>query len=52
MHDGSLGGVIMESPPDELSHERLDQQAAAEDWQVVSTKQQWNQQNQATVDLP
>lgn len=52
MHDGGLGCVIVKPLPDELSHERLDQQAAAEDWQVVSTKQQGNQQNQATVNLP
>lgn len=52
MHDGGLGCVIVEFLPDKLSHERLDQQAAAEDWQVVSTKQERDQQNQATVNLP
>lgn len=52
MHDGGLSCIIVEFLPDELSHERLDQQAAAENWQVVSTKQQRNQQNQATVNLP
>lgn len=52
MHDGGLGCVIVELLPDELSHERLDQQAATENRQVVSTEQQRNQQDQAAVDLP
>lgn len=52
MHDGGLSCIIVEFVPDELSHERLDQQAAAKHGQVVSTKQQRNQQNQATVNLP
>lgn len=52
MHDGGLSCVIVEFLPDELSHECLDQQTAAKHGQVVSTKQQRNQQNQATVNLP
>lgn len=52
MHDGGLGRVVVEFLPNKLSHERLDQQAAAEDRQVVSTKQQRNQQDQAAVNLP
>lgn len=40
VHDGGLGCIIAELLPDKLSHECLDQQAAAQHWQVVSTKQQ------------
>lgn len=52
MHDGYLSCVVVEFLPDELRDERLDQQAAAEHGQVVSTEQEWHQQHQAAVDLP
>lgn len=52
MHDGYLSGVVVEFLPDELSDECLDQQAAAEHGQVVSSEQERHQQHQAAVDLP
>ncbi|TNN65532.1 hypothetical protein EYF80_024210 [Liparis tanakae] len=52
VHDGGLGRVVVELLPDELSHERLDQQAAAQHRQVVSAEQQRDQQDQAAVNLP
>lgn len=52
VHEGGLSGIVVELLPDKLSHERLDQQAAAQHWQVVSSEQQRNQQNQAAVNLP
>lgn len=52
VHDGGLSCIVVELLPDELGHEGLDQQAAAKHWQVVSSKQEGNQQNQAAVNLP
>lgn len=42
----------MELLPDELGHEGLDEQAAAQHGQVVSSEQQRDQQHQAAVNLP
>lgn len=42
----------MELLPDELGHEGLDEQAAAQHRQVVSSEQQRDQQHQAAVNLP
>lgn len=52
VHDGGLGRVIVELLPDELSHERLDEEPAAQHRQVMGPKQERNQQHQATVNLP
>lgn len=52
VHDGGLSRVVVELPPDELGHEGLDEQAAAQHRQVVSTEQQRHQQHQAAVNLP
>lgn len=52
MHDGGLSRVVVELLPDELGHEGLDEQAAAQHGQVVSSEQQRDQQHQAAVNLP
>lgn len=39
VHDGGLGRVVVELLPDELGHEGLDEQAAAQHRQVVSSEQ-------------
>lgn len=43
VHDGSLGGIIVQLLPDELSHDGLDEETAGQRGQIMSSEQQSHQ---------
>lgn len=43
VHDGGLGGIVVQLLPDELSHDGLDEQTAGQRGQIMSSEQQSHQ---------